>query len=95
MVPKLEFGMIKLTYQGVEIPGRMTLDEVLVGDSEREYLDRGLLEIVFSRKENQPEEFEKYYSEKMTPLLNSIKRSPFQPVLYPKYYSLMNELVQI
>jgi hypothetical protein len=31
----------------------------------------------------------------MIPLLTSLKKSPFQPVLHPKYSALMDELVQM
>ena len=32
MIPKLEFGMVSLRHDGVEIPGELTLGEVLAGD---------------------------------------------------------------
>jgi hypothetical protein len=34
MIPKLEFGMVQLTHLREDLPGHMTLDEVLTGDWE-------------------------------------------------------------
>ena len=31
----------------------------------------------------------------MLPVLHSVSKSPFQPLLHPKYYSLYNEILEI
>jgi hypothetical protein len=38
-VPKLEFGMVRLEHDGMEIPGALTLGEMLQRDWDRECLD--------------------------------------------------------
>lgn len=93
VVPKLEFGMIVLCHDGEEIEGDLTFEELLERDEECWGREEFVIE--FMRRENRREVFEQYYSEKMLPVLDAVSKSPFQPMLHPKYYSLYNEILEI